>query len=213
MLKLKPPTHRADVPGTYISGRDPAWDNAKSDAHLAAFVANALKDKQDAAVEELRGANPDVTDEAVATVRASVELTDAERKAAVALHPVVRYYSGATRWQPNAPDWGPDGKPITVRDYLKPGVKPAEFQIRRLGLRDYQAVSEIDNTRARFLEACRAGLRAIMSDGYEWVARGDEWATDAQLEAIHEADPELVPDLGTAVLNLCRPLSEAETFR
>jgi hypothetical protein len=215
MLRIKPPTHRIDAPGTYICGRDPAWDNAKNDAHLAAFVERARKEKQDAAEADYRAGHKDreVTDAEIETVRAGVELTPAEHKAAIELHPVVRYYSGATRLQPNAPDWGPDGAPITVRDYLKPGSKPTEFQIRRLSLRDFQAICEIDNTRARLLEAARAGLRAIRSEGYEWTARGDEWASDAQLEAIHEADPELVPELGAAVLSLCRPLSDAETFR
>lgn len=215
MLRIKPPTHRIDAPGTYISGRDPAWDNAKNDRDMAAFVDNALKAKQDAAEADFRAAAHDreVSDEEVATVRAAVELTAGERKAAIERHPVVRYFSGVTRWQPSAPDWGPDGKPTTVRDYLKPGAKATEFQIRRLSLRDFQSVSEIENTRARFLEAARAGLRSIRADGYEWTARGDEWATDAQLEAIHEADPELVPEIGMAVLNMCRALSDAESFR
>lgn len=199
MLKLKPPTHAVDGLAVFISATDPAWDLDRTAAECHAQVARALADKQ-ATV-----AGPDAV---------TAELTPAERVAAVARAPVERYYAGKTRYQLDAADWGADGKPTTARAWLKPGEKPAEFGIRRLGFRAFQEVVEIENSRARLIEACRLGLRSITADGYKWKAVGEAPAGDEQLEALHEANPALVIEIGGAVLALSRPLdSEAETPR
>ena len=214
MIRLKPPTHRIDAPATYIALGDPAWNTAKIEADLAAYEAAALAAVQDKAVEVYVAANPDreVTEAELAEVRAGCVLTEDEREKACAAHPRARYYAGKTRFQPNAPDWGPDGKPASVRDYLS--GTPAEFVLRRCDFRTFQEVTEITNWRARLVEACRVGLRAIRAEGYSWAAKGDERATDEQLEVLHAADPALVVELGVAVLTLCRPLDpEAELPR
>ena len=93
-----------------------------------------------------------------------------ESEAAAARAPVERYYAGLTRFQLDAPDWASDGKPTTARAFFKPGERPAEFGLRRLGFRDYQSVIEVEHTRARLVEACRLGLRSIKADGYSWRA-------------------------------------------
>ena len=55
------------------------------------------------------------------------------------------------------------------------------------------------------------GLRSITAGGYRWRATGDGPAGDGQIEALHEANPALVTEIGGAVLLLSRPLDpEAE---
>lgn len=207
MLKLKPPTHAVDGLAVYISATDPAWDSERLTAERDAQVARALTEKQDTYTYP---ADP----EKAALVRESLDLSPVEQAAAVARAPVERYYAGKTRYQLDAADWGADGKPTTARAWLKPGEKPAEFGIRRLGFRAFQEVVEIENSRARLIEACRLGLRSIVADGYKWKAVDDAPAGDEQLEALHEASPALVIEIGVAVLALSRPLdSEAETPR
>lgn len=199
MIKLKPPTHSIDGLAVFISATDPAWDIDRLKAERDAHVAAALAEKRDAAPEADRDA---------------VELTGEETRAAIARAPLERYFAGKSRLQPDAPDWAADGSPITARAYLKPGEKPAEFGLRRLGFRAYQEIAEIDNSRARLIEACRLGLRSITADGYKWKATGDEPASDEQLETLHEASPNLVLEIGGAVLLLSRPLDpESETPR
>lgn len=198
MLKLKPPTHAIDGLALFVSSTDPAWDIPRIEAEREAFVRQVV----DAAQAKVTVASNDPP------------ITAAERAAAVARSPVERYYAGKTRYQLDAPDWGADGKPTTARAWLKPGEKPAEFGIRRLGFRAFQEVVEIENSRARLIEACRLGLRSIVADGYKWKAIDDAPAGDEQLEALHEASPALVIEIGGAVLALSRPLdSEAETPR
>lgn len=184
MIKLKPPTHAIDGLAVFISSHDPAWDFER------------------------------IAAERVARVDAAAARTPAENSHAVALSPVERYYAGKTRYQPDAPDWGADGKPTTARAYLRDGEKPAEFGLRRLGFRAFQEVAALDEPRARLVEACRLGLRSITADGHRWRAAGDGPAPDEQIEVLHAARPDLVTEIGAAVILLSRALdSEAETPR
>jgi len=196
MIKLKPPTHAIDGLAVFIASTDPVWDLDRTVAEAHAQVNRALVDKQKTV------AGPDAI---------TAELTAAERVAAIARAPVERYYAGKTRFQLDAPDWAADGSPTTARNYLKAGEKPAEFGLRRLSFRAYQEIAELENPRARLVEACRLGLRSITADGYRWRATGDGPAGDEQIEALHEANPALVTEIGGAVLLLSRPLDpEAE---
>lgn len=204
MLKLKPPTHTVDGLAVFISATDPAWDFERLTAERDAQVARALAEKQDA------HPYPDDAERA-ALIRASLALSPAEQAVAVARAPVERYYAGKTRLQPDAPDWAADGSPTTARAFLKAGEKPAEFGLRRLGFRAYQEIVEIENPRARLIEACRLGLRSIKADGYSWRPSSDEPAGDEQIEVLHNASPALVTEIGAAVSMLSRPLDpEAE---
>ena len=199
MIKLKPPTHAIDGIAVFISSHDPAWDFERITAERVVRVDAALAAKQAAVV----GA-----DAITAT------LTPAETAAAVALSPVERYYAGKTRYQPDAPDWSADGKPTTARAYLRDVERPAEFGLRRLGFRAFQEVAALDEPRARLVEACRLGLRSITADGHRWRATGDGPAPDEQIEVLHTARPDLVTEIGAAVILLSRALdSEAETPR
>ena len=189
MIKLKPPTHAIDGLAVFISSHDPAWDFER----IAA--------ERQARIEQVAG--PFVREER------SVEVARA-----VALSPVERYYAGKTRYQPDAPEWGADGKPTTARAYLRDGERPAEFGLRRLGFRAFQEVAALDEPRARLVEACRLGLRSITADGHRWRATGDGPAPDEQIEVLHTARPDLVTEIGAAVILLSRALdSEAETPR
>ena len=190
MIKLKPPTHAIDGLAVFIASTDPVWDLDRTVAEAHAQVNRALVDKQKTV------AGPDAI---------TAELTAAERVAAIARAPVERYYAGKTRFQLDAPDWAADGSPTTARNYLKAGEKPAEFGLRRLSFRAYQEIAELENPRARLVEACRLGLRSITADGYRWRATGDGPAGDEQIEALHEANPALVTEIGGAVLLLSRP--------
>ena len=190
MIKLKPPTHAIDGLAVFVASTDPVWDLDRTVAEAHAQVNRALVDKQKTV------AGPDAI---------TAELTAAERVAAIARAPVERYYAGKTRFQLDAPDWAADGSPTTARNYLKAGEKPAEFGLRRLSFRAYQEIAELENPRARLVEACRLGLRSITADGYRWRATGGGPAGDEQIEALHEANPALVTEIGGAVLLLSRP--------
>jgi hypothetical protein len=211
-LKIKPPTHSADALGTFVSRHDSAWNNALYLADMKALQAAALAEAQDAAEAARRAEHPAVADE-IATLRAACKLTEAQDAAAMRRHPVVRYMRGATRWQLDAPDWDPEGKPCTVRSrYLKPGA--AEFTIRRLPYPLYQAADEISGSNQRLTAFARAGLRGVRSGDWTWDAEpADARAPEHVLQALHDADVSLPLELGLAVISLCRPLDDAETFR
>jgi hypothetical protein len=212
MLKIKPPTHKIDAGGTFISLSDPAWDQDKYAADMAAYEAAALTEVQDAAVAKFRAENQgrELSDDEIAAVRAACVLSDEERHKARGRHVVFRYLRGKTRMQPNAPDWGPDGKPCTARDYLK---GPAtEFSIRRLAYRDYQAADEIVGSNARLMEFCRLGLKGIKSADFNWTAKGDETVPDDVMQVLHDANVALPLEIGAAVVVLCRPIDVEESF-
>lgn len=213
-LKIKPPTHRVDAPGVFVSVHDPAWNDALYTADMEALLASALAEKQDAAEAAHLAKHPAATADEIAALRAACELSTVEQHKAKGRHPVVRYVTGKTRYQLGAADWAPDGQPCTVRErYLTQG-QACEFTLRRLPFPMYQAADEIVSTGARLTAFARASLRAVKSPDYNWTAAEDETrAPDAVLQVLHEADPALLLEIGQAVISLCRPLDEAETPR
>src|SRR4051812_37832928 len=117
MIKLKPPTHKIDGGGIVISQMD-CWDQPRIESELKQLEAQALTELQDRAEATYVTANSKASPEDVASVRASCLLTEEEKGAALLRHPTQRYLSGQTRYQPDAPDWDPSGKPATAREYL-----------------------------------------------------------------------------------------------
>lgn len=214
-LRLRPPTHRADAGGIFVPANDPAWDDALYMADEAALLAAALAEKQAAAEAAHLAKHPAATAEEIAALRAACKLDAGEQYKARALHPVVRYMTGRTRYQIGAEDRAPDGSACTVRDrYIRPDCKPCEFAIRRPRSADYQAADEITSTGARLTEFARIGLKAISSPDWTWsIAEGVSRVPPEVIEALHEADPSLLLEIGRAVIRLCAPLSEVETFR
>jgi hypothetical protein len=206
MLKIKPPTHKIDGPAVYVSYRDDAWDMPRVEAERDAQRARVLDEVRAKAEADYRAKHPAASDEDVAAVRDACVLTVDERDVADTRSPVARYFAGKTRYQLAAPDWDASGAPCCARDFLRPGATPTEFSLARLDWRSYQACVEIENTRARLLEAARLGLRGVKAEGYRWTAKPGETAGDEQLEALHGADPSLPVEIGAAVLMLSRPL-------
>lgn len=209
MLQLrKPPMHKVDGLAVLVLEQDSSWDRAKIAADRLLYEAAALKRAQDAAVQEFIEANPDrqVAEEELEAVRAARSLTFDETVSACDLSPITRYFAGVTRYQLDAPDWDASGAPTTARAYLtkKPDIT---FKLRRLSHRQFWEVCSEPSGRLRMVEACAAGLRAIVSDGYNWEG---ERATDDVMELLHATNPMMVLDIGAAVLSLSRPLDEDE---
>jgi hypothetical protein len=209
-LKLKPPTHRADVFGVFISRHDTAWDNPLINAEIEVLQAKALAEAQARAAAVYSARHPGATAEETQAAAARCELTDAQNAEAIRRHPAARYMMGTTRYQLNAPDWRPDGKPCTARDYLKPGA--AEFTICRLKPEAYHLADAIENSGLRLTAFARAGLRAVRSSDWAWEAGDRETSVEDVLRALHDADVTLPLEIGEAVIAMRRPLDEAETF-
>ena len=212
-MQLRPPTHRVDALGVFVSVNDPAWNDALYTADMDALLADALSERQDAATSAHLVKHPDATFEELATLRASCTLSADEQHKARGRHPVVRYVTGKTRYQLGAPDWAPDGSPCTVRDRYLTAGQAAEFTLRRLTFAAYQAANEITSAGERLTAFVRASLRAVKSPDYRWAAGETETRVpDAVLQVLHEADPALLLEIGAAVIAMCRPLDrEAET--
>lgn len=217
MLKIKPPTHKIDAGGVFISSLD-CWDTPRIEAELAHLEAAALNEVQDKAVETFLAANANASDADVDAVRKACMLSDKEKAAAFAPHPVVRYRRGKTRFQPDAPDWDPSGKPTTARSYLtNEPTAPTEFVVRRLPFADVHRIAEISNTADRFTAWLKRGLAAVRSPSadYSWEAKSnDERTPDEVLQGIHEGGGLLLwTELAAAVHMYNEPLSDDESFR
>lgn len=210
MIRVKPPTHKIDAGGIVISQFD-KWDMPRIELELKALEDAALATLQDRAEETFTQSNSKATAEEIEAVRASCVLSDKEKEQAHARHPVNRYLSGATRFQPDCADWDPAGKPTTARAYLTGPV--TEFLIRRLSFNDYHRAGEAVSTLARLTAFARKGLRGIRSPdgGRQWEAPKDlDNAPDDVLQAIHDANTHLIQEIGAAVISYCRPLSDDE---
>jgi len=210
-LKLKPPTHRADALGVFISRHDTAWDNALINAEIEVLQAKALAEVQAAAAAAYKAKHPSATAEEGQAAADGCKLTEAQNAEAIRRHPTVRYMMGVTRYQLNAHDWRPDGTPCTARDYLKPGA--AEFTICRLKPEAYHLADAIENSALRLTAFARAGLRAVRSTDWTWETGDTETRVEDVLRALHDADVSLPLEIGQAVIAMRRPLDEAETFR
>ncbi len=209
MLKLRPATHRIDAGGIFIAAGDDSWDNVKLDAEHEARKAKALAEKQDAAVE-----GKTLSAEEESAIRELVTLTAEEEQAALADSPLARYYSGKTRYQPDAADWDANGEPVKMRDYLS--GQPTEFVIRRLGFQEFRDASSIGSPAQILLELTALGLREIRSPagGLQWkAAKGVDRVPDDVLQSLHEADLALISEIGTAVARYNRPLDADEGKR
>lgn len=148
MLKgLRIPTHAVDAPGVFIFAHDAAWDIDRITAEQADLVGVALEEARAAAVDrharERGVAVVELTEEELADVTEAVELSDDERQAAEDRHPWNRYRAGVGRYDLDAEDQGPHGR-VTPRAYLREGVEPTFFYLRRVGYKLRGSI-EIDN--------------------------------------------------------------------
>ena len=209
---LGPATHRIDAPIIYIHPLDDAWDRERIEAER----------------ETLRGA--------LATALESS--TDPKRRAAIACdmrHPVDVYYSGATRYDLDAPlklwtSATEKPQPVTARGYLR---GPAtEFTLRRL---DSARWSVFSATMLGSLQTVLASRPDLSPEEIARLARGDELArrdvlrvsaltgivsvtgltwkgTEDDLELLHAMSSDLISEVGSAVFSASRPLTAAELF-
>lgn len=212
-LKIPPPTHKVDAGGVFISPLDSAWDTDRIDRELAALELAALDKMREEALAKAKAAIPDrdLTEEEIEVVKASCMLSELESQAARKLHPWVRYLSGNTRYQLDAADWDHEGKPVTVREYLK-GKADIEFVVRRFGFRTYLECQD-ETGHERMLAFVRHGLKAVRSTDYTWAAKGDETTPEEVFEALHQTSLSLTGEIAVAVQRFNAPLSEAEKSR
>lgn len=212
-LKIKPPTHKVDAGGVYISPTDSAWDTERIDREVPALELAALDKMRESALSKAKAANPgrELSDEEIEDVKASCVLSDAESIAARMLHPYLRYLGGQTRYQLDAPDWDPEGKPVCARDYLK-GKADIEFVLRRFGYRTYLECQD-ETGHERTLAFVRHGLKALRSADYNWSAKGEDTTPEEVFEALHQTSLTLTGEIAVAVQRFNAPLSEAESRR
>ena len=212
-LKIKPPTHKVDAGGVFISPYDSAWDTDRIERELAALELAALDKMREGAIAKAKAATPDreLTDEEIEDVRASCMLSETESDASRQVHPFFRYIGGETRYQLDAPDWDHEGKPVTMRDYLK-GKADVEFVLRRLGFRTYLDCQD-ERGHERILAFAKHGLKAVRSADYNWAAKGDETTPDEVFEALHQTSLSLTGEIAVAVQRFNAPLSESEKSR
>ena len=211
-IKIKPPTHKVDAGGVFISPNDSAWDNEWLERELAALELAALEKLRNESLDKAAAASGrELSEEEIVDVKSSCVLSEVESQAAKRLHPVLRYLGGITRYQLDAPDWDFEGKPATARDYLK-GKPDAEFVLRRMSYRTYLECQDATG-HERMLAFVRHGLKAIRSADYSWSAKGDETTPDEVFEALHQTSLSLTGEIAVAVQRFNAPLSEAEKSR
>lgn len=198
MLKLhRPPTHKVDAPGVFISIHDDAWDMTRVDAEVAAAHADAVKRR---GLIDLDGEEPNLAD-----LRAR--------------HPVGEYFAGTTRYQPDAPAWDLQGKPTTASDYLKPGAQPTRFIFRRVAWREYeQVLASSTIPRIALGEMLRRVLVQIddPSGALVWTREADKLVVpDDIMQALWSSseDRALFVDLAIAAKLYCGPLLPHEGKR
>lgn len=189
-FRKKLPRHRADGQPVYVDPFDQdAWDVSRINDEVAAM------ERRNA--EVLEGAPEGGTP----------ELEDSKD------HPFAVYNSGRSRYQLDAPSRFGD-RDLTPREYLKPGAW--QFKLRRLDWRQYHEVhplltakDEVQSRRGKLL-ACRYGLTSIEGPGAPSLDPADGVLTDADMQALHDLDPNLPLRVGTAVFLASLPLTDAE---
>lgn len=121
-------------------------------------------------------------------------------------HPVTVYFSGASRYDLDAPRQVGD-KTLTPRDYLtEPGT---EFTLARMGWKKFRRV------RAKLLSGDPEQVAEAEERSVEW---GVEEISDKALDRLKPAalmerlstDPDLIGRIASAVITANMPLSESE---
>jgi hypothetical protein len=139
-------------------------------------------------------------------------------------HCVDRYWSGATRYDIDAPHTV-GGAIVTMRSYIRDGAVPTVFKLRRDGLtvlrqQTLTVMVEADGKSQKDVipllhELARKGVVSI-TDGFggeAWDIQGGQGGrplTEGDMQALYDASPRLPEQLGLAVFHASAPLSEAE---
>ena len=234
---LRPPYHKADAPGCYISPLDDCWDFARIEAELEELEALVLAEVRRAAVQAAADQAGVLPDELAPESKAAAEavvLTQDEKQEARSRHPWARFLDGGSRFDLSAPDMGPRGPVSSVREYLKPDAKPTGFWLRRLSL---ALRAEIDVDREDVIGRLRRGedvsparqvarWTKIVRYGVRKITAGDDvlWEASSPAETVPAEWLEQIGELeGGAALHLMQltaaverynaPLSESEGKR
>ncbi|HEY8378999.1 MAG TPA: hypothetical protein VIK91_21050, partial [Nannocystis sp.] len=198
-----------------------AWDRERIEAELAELEdlarERARREALGAAAVRLGVAVEDLPPAEREAAEDAAKLSADDLEAARATHPVRRYLAGETRYQLDALDQGPRG-PACAQDYLRPGVEPTVFVLRRVPLRE-RALIEVDRDPfSRWVRWVKAGVTRIAT-GAEvlWEAKepGDV-LPDAWIEALGDAHGGPAVNLITlagACSRYSGPLTEAEGKR
>lgn len=214
---LRVPTHRVDAPGVLILPHDDAWDHARIEAEQDELEAAALREVRTEAARKYAGDRgvevSSLTPEQVAEVDESCALTEDERDAARATHPVARYLRGETRYQPDAPDQGPRG-PACALDYLRPDATPWRHHLRRIPWRERARIELEQDHITRFERYVRAGLAGVDAGDLQWRAdaptdRVPDRVLDEVMEGPGGASANLI-SLAAACKKYSDPPTEAE---
>lgn len=153
------------------------------------------------------------------------EHKEAKRPGSPPLHPWDAYIKGHTRFDLDARATI-GGTTVSMREYLREGVKPTVFHLRRVsGRRWTQSVTRVQSsvlTAAANADEmwglARVGL-AKVTDGFEdgpdarWPLEGGEGGqplTEDDLQTLFDAGQGLVIDIGSAILTASGPITEAE---
>lgn len=220
MGQQRPPTHKIDAPGQFVSPFDPAWDMERIQAEKTELVDAALATAREEAVSKAAEQAGVSVDDLAPEIREAAELvvlTEDEKKAASDAHPWSRYFAAATRFQLDAPDQSPRG-PVVVRDYLRPDSTPTLVELRRIPARERVRI-EIDTDPVnRWERYCKAGIaRVTRGETVLWEMKAP---TDRLPDEVLET---LIDGPGSAYTNLialagaCKrfsdPLTESEGKR
>lgn len=200
MLKrLRPPTHKADVRGVYISGLDDAWDYERVEREVNAYVERKIAELPEA--QRTEDARARLRDEVLGTPFVPP------------LHPVQRYNAGLTRFQVEAPDWDLEGKPVTAAEYLKIDARPARFVFRRLSWQQYESAFSADVGRIKLGELTRMSLVEIQDPrgNFNWrIDAPGALSSEEVVAALWDSDRDLHVDLGRAARLFSAPLMDHE---
>jgi len=223
---LRPPYHKADAPGCWISPLDDCWDFTHIEGELEELEALVLAEVRRAAVQAAADQAGVLPDELAPDSKAAAEavvLTQDEKQEARSRHPWARFLGGGSRFDLSAPDMGPSGPVSSVREYLKPDAKPTGFWLRRLSL---ALRAEIDVDREDVIGRLRRGedvsparqvarWTKIVRYGVRKITAGDDvlWEASSPAETVPAEWLEQIGELeGGAALHLMQLAAAVERY-
>lgn len=176
MLK-RPPAHRVDATPVLILHADDAWDHERIE-------------KEEADVE----AENERRTKAARESKKPPELLD------ISEHPYHRYQRGDTRMDLEAAStWR--GQHLSAADYLREDGEPVRFVLRRLRWDEYHRVRALMARGSEAaLRACQYGLVDIEGGGELSIDPDAAERSDAEMQMLHDFDPDLAVMIGMAVM-------------
>jgi hypothetical protein len=197
MARLKPPRHKIVETGIYISPDDDAWDMERIEREAREAKDEHERTLAQAAELEERGGHEEAK-----------QLREKAAEDGAINLPFARYLFGETRYQL-------DG----VREYLDESKRPEKWYLRRLPEPDFYELKAMreESVRAGSQSGFDASHRLAAKRGIVRCENGPEIKLDARgyvtaesMEKIRRLDDELILQLGQAVMEVSKGLTEAE---